>query len=145
MKVSSLSNFFVAPLLHVNSRIMLSRVISRAVSQSFKAQRALFCATSGRLSSADLEERRRRMLYHSKQRGWLELDLIFGTFAEQYLNKLEERDVLDYERILEEENPDLFKWLSGQSPVPGQFKAMPVMDLLLKHIHKNHPSTFQNQ
>ena len=85
------------------------------------------------------------MLYHSKQRGWLELDLILGTFAEQNLAKLNERDVLDYEKILEEESPDLFKWLSGQVPIPDEFKGMPVLQMLLKHCHENHPSTFQNQ
>ena len=85
------------------------------------------------------------MLYHSKQRGWLELDLIFGTFADQNLAKLSEKDVLDYARILEEEAPDLFKWLSGQSPVPAEFSEVPVTKMILKHIHENHPSTFQNQ
>lgn len=85
------------------------------------------------------------MLYHSKQRGWLELDLILGTFSEAHLAKLPEKELLDYATILEEENPDLFKWLSGQIPVPSEFKDMPVVELLLKHIHENHPQTFQNQ
>jgi antitoxin CptB len=98
-----------------------------------------------RLSSSELEEKRRRMLYHSKQRGWLELDLILGTFAECHLAKLAEKDVVDFEKILEEENPDLFKWLSGQSPVPSEFKEMDVLKLLMKHVNENHPETFQNQ
>jgi len=85
------------------------------------------------------------MLYHSKQRGWLELDLILGTFAEKYLSTLGPRDIDDYALILEEENPDMFKWLSGQMAIPENLKSLPVMDLLLKHIHENHPSTFQNQ
>ena len=104
-----------------------------------------FCIPASRLSSADLEEKRRRMLYHSKQRGWLELDLILGTFAEKYLASLGPKDIDDYALILEEENPDMFKWLSGQIPIPDNLKDLPVMDLLLKHIHENHPSTFQNQ
>jgi succinate dehydrogenase flavin-adding protein (antitoxin of CptAB toxin-antitoxin module) len=104
-----------------------------------------FATANQRLSSSELEEKRRRMLYHSKQRGWLELDLILGTFADQHLATLSEKDVLDYEHVLEEENPDLFKWLSGQSPIPQEYKEMEVVKHLLKHIHENHPETFQNQ
>jgi succinate dehydrogenase flavin-adding protein (antitoxin of CptAB toxin-antitoxin module) len=85
------------------------------------------------------------MLYHSKQRGWLELDLILGTFAEEHLAKLPEKDVLDYEKVLEEENPDLFKWVSGQTPVPDEFRHMHVVDLILRHVNEEHPETFQNQ
>jgi succinate dehydrogenase flavin-adding protein (antitoxin of CptAB toxin-antitoxin module) len=128
---------------------MLSSIRSLAVRsarQSLVRQSSVWFATANqRLSSSELEEKRRRMLYHSKQRGWLELDLILGTFADQHLAKLSEKDVLDYENVLEEENPDLFKWLSGQSPIPQEYKEMEVVKLLLKHIHENHPGTFQNQ
>jgi len=85
------------------------------------------------------------MLYHSKQRGWLELDLILGTFADQNLSKLSPKDVNDYALILEEENPDMFKWMSGQIPVPDHLKNLPVMKMILMHVHENHPETFQNQ
>jgi succinate dehydrogenase flavin-adding protein (antitoxin of CptAB toxin-antitoxin module) len=120
----------------------LSRLVAPSRTLGFSRS---FCIPAARLSSADLEERRRRMLYHSKQRGWLELDLILGTFAEKYLSTLGPRDIDDYALILEEENPDMFKWLSGQMAIPENLKSLPVMDLLLKHIHENHPSTFQNQ
>jgi succinate dehydrogenase flavin-adding protein (antitoxin of CptAB toxin-antitoxin module) len=123
---------------------MLTIVRNRLVSK-VRVSAPFFSSSAHRLSSSDLEEKRRRMLYHSKQRGWLELDLILGTFAEEHLKKLPEKDVLDYETILEGENPDLFKWLSGQSPVPEEYRNMHVVDLLLKHINQNHPETFQNQ
>ena len=124
----------------------LRLVAARSARQSVLRQHLYFSTTAGkRLSSSELEEKRRRMLYHSKQRGWLELDLILGTFADQHLANLSEKDVLDYESVLEEENPDLFKWLSGQAPIPAEYKDMEVIKLLLKHVHENHPETFQNQ
>lgn len=85
------------------------------------------------------------MLYHSKMRGWLELDLIMGTFAERYLATLPEQDLADYAKILDEENPDLFKWVSGQDAVPDHLKELGVVQLLLKHVNENHPSTFRNK
>jgi succinate dehydrogenase flavin-adding protein (antitoxin of CptAB toxin-antitoxin module) len=85
------------------------------------------------------------MLYHSKQRGWLELDLILGTFADQNLGKLSDSEIRDYQKILDEENPDMFKWMSGQIPIPDHLKDLPVMKLIIKHVNENHPETFQNQ
>ena len=121
------------------SRLVPKGTITKGINTRF------FCTPASRLSSADLEEKRRRMLYHSKQRGWLELDLILGTFAEKHLATLGAKDIEDYALILEEENPDMFKWLSGQIPVPENLTNLPVMKLLLQHIHENHPSTFENQ
>lgn len=103
---------------------------------------SLFCT---RLSSSELEGQRKRMLYHSKMRGWLELDLIMGTFGERYLPTLSEKDLEDYAKVLDEENPDLFKWISGQVGAPDHLKELPVVQLLLKHVNENHPSTFQNK
>ncbi|CAG9467709.1 unnamed protein product [Pedinophyceae sp. YPF-701] len=58
------------------------------------------------------------MLYRSKQRGFLELDLLVGKWAERNLDELPEDELIDMENLLAEENPDLWKWLSSQSPAP---------------------------
>lgn len=97
------------------------------------------------VSSADLDEKRRRLLYHSRQRGWLELDLILGSFAEKNLPIMSDADVEDYATLLEEETPDMFKWMSGQSPVPSELAALPVTKLLLAYIHETHSAVFSKK
>ena len=85
------------------------------------------------------------MLYHSKQRGWLELDLILGSFAEKYLPSMTDSDVDDYATLLEEETPDMFKWMSGQGPVPPELAALPVTQQLLGYIQETHASVFSKK
>lgn len=70
-----------------------------------------------------------KLLYRARQRGWLELDLIIGLWAEKHLETLPRDILVDFEALLLEENPDLFKWLTKQVPPPetlGKNKAFQV-------------------
>jgi len=59
----------------------------------------------------------KRMYWHSR-RGMLELDLILVPFAEKVLPGLSTAQQQDYARLLEEEDQDLFLWLTRRAPVP---------------------------
>jgi len=59
----------------------------------------------------------KRMYWHSR-RGMLELDLILVPFAEKFLPGLSTAQQQDYARLLEEEDQDLFLWLTRRAPVP---------------------------
>lgn len=59
----------------------------------------------------------KRMYWHSR-RGMLELDLILVPFAENVLPGLSPEQQQDYARLLEEEDQDLFLWLTRRMPVP---------------------------
>jgi succinate dehydrogenase assembly factor 2 len=37
-----------------------------------------------------MQVRRKRLIYRSKQRGWLEVDLLMGTWAVEHVPKLSE-------------------------------------------------------
>ena len=45
--------------------------------------------------SSHLDDRTRvkQLLYRSKQRGWLELDIIMGTWAQQHLHTLNSQEI----------------------------------------------------
>lgn len=81
---------------------------------------ALACPVGRRFSSDDDAggERRRqrlnRLMYHAKQRGWLELDVLLGEWAEKNLDSLSSARLDDFEELLGIENPDMFKCLTGQ-------------------------------
>ena len=88
------------------------------------------------ISSAELEGRRKVMLYRSRQRGLLELDIILGSFAEKYLAKLTEAEVTNFGTILATENPDLIKFLNGQLPAPKELADNPVFNRILHHVNE---------
>ena len=61
-----------------------------------------------RLFSTSLNSYRKQLLYRSKQRGWLEVDIILGSWASDNLSKLDKNSLLKYEKILNQDTNDIF-------------------------------------
>ena len=53
---------------------------------------------------------RKRLYWHSR-RGMWELDLLLITYLEKRFDTLSEEEQLTYQRLIEEEDQDLFVWL----------------------------------
>eukprot|EP00916_Digyalum_oweni_P014405 GHVL01023643.1.p2 GENE.GHVL01023643.1~~GHVL01023643.1.p2 ORF type:complete len:108 (+),score=19.30 GHVL01023643.1:43-366(+) len=81
-----------------------------------------------------LYSRQKAILYRSGQRGWLELDEILGNFAKRYVYDLNEDEIVEFEKILNYENPDMFKWLSGQHPPPYELVENKIFNKLQDYI-----------
>eukprot|EP00930_Biecheleria_cincta_P088477 TRINITY_DN7771_c0_g1_i1.p1 TRINITY_DN7771_c0_g1~~TRINITY_DN7771_c0_g1_i1.p1 ORF type:complete len:152 (+),score=38.82 TRINITY_DN7771_c0_g1_i1:89-544(+) len=109
--------------------------------RSFSAQTA-----AASTDPSDLVKRKKRMLWRAKSRGWLELDVLMGTFVEKVIWDYGE-DKLDLlEEVLELENPDLFKWFTGQAQVPEMLLTEnEVMADMMKYVKSDHGSTFGAQ
>jgi len=73
------------------------------------------------LSSAGLDERRRRMLFRAWRRGMREMDLVMGSFADANLPAMSEAELDEFERLLDAPDPELLAWITGESPVPEAF------------------------
>ena len=69
-------------------------------------------------TSAELDPRRRRTLFRAWHRGIREMDLILGQFADTELATISLADLDEFEAILSEDDNDLFKWISGEQPLP---------------------------
>lgn len=69
-------------------------------------------------TSDDLSPRRRKILYHAWHRGTRELDLLLGRFADHAIGELTEREIDEFEALLEVDDRDLFGWILGKVPVP---------------------------
>jgi antitoxin CptB len=90
-----------------------------AVCRTFEATRALMTGT--RRSSADLDLRRRRLLYRLWHRGTREMDLVLGRFADAAIGALSSEEIAELERLAEVPDPELYDWLTGASPVPASY------------------------
>lgn len=78
-------------------------------------------------TSADLDPRRRRILFRCWHRGIREMDLVLGQFAEDEIGSLSEAELDALEMIMAEEDNDLVKWVTGAEPVPARL-TMPLFE-----------------
>jgi antitoxin CptB len=67
------------------------------------------------------ERRRARLRFRAQRRGFKEVDLIFGAFAESFLPDLDEKGLDQFEALLDVPDQDAFAWLQGIAPVPDAF------------------------
>jgi len=71
----------------------------------------------------------KKMYWHSR-RGMLELDLLLVPFAEHKLSALNESQISDYERLLLEEDQDIYQWLVKKQQAPN-VSLQNIIDIIL--------------
>jgi antitoxin CptB len=73
------------------------------------------------LTSADLDVRRRKILFRAWHRGTREMDLLMGRFADAALAGMSEAELDEFERLIEMPDPDLFRWVMGEADAPADY------------------------
>ena len=66
------------------------------------------------------EIRRKRLLFRSWHRGTREADLLLGSFAARHLPAFDRDQLAVYERLLAQEDPDIWDWVTGAADPPPQ-------------------------
>lgn len=72
------------------------------------------------------DPRLKRLRFRAWRRGFREIDLILGPFADRHGAELSPQDFADLEALLDEADQDVYAWIIGQAEVPSAF-ATPVM------------------
>ncbi|KAK9050617.1 hypothetical protein SSX86_030414 [Deinandra increscens subsp. villosa] len=104
-----------------------------------------FCSSNPGVESldfnlSDVESKRQlvnRLVYRSKQRGFLELDLVLGSWVESHVGSLDEKGIRALVDVLDLENPDLWKWLTGQEQPPEAIDTNPVFNEVRSKVMYN--------
>jgi antitoxin CptB len=67
----------------------------------------------------NIEDKRKRLIYRSWHRGTREMDLLLGTFADKNVQGFTKSEIEMYEALLEQNDPDLYGWITGQQETPA--------------------------
>ncbi|MDB5477513.1 MAG: succinate dehydrogenase assembly factor 2 [Alphaproteobacteria bacterium] len=77
-----------------------------------------------------LTARHKKLLFRAWHRGTREADLLVGRFAEQYLPHFSEDQLDLFEELLDENDPDIFDWVTGKAALP----VLPIQPLIMQMI-----------
>ena len=86
-------------------------------------------------TSADLDPRRRRILFRAWHRGIREMDLLMGRFADAEIATMPEPDLDEFERLIEVPDRDLFRWITGEDEAPSNYDTAVFRRLKAFHSH----------
>jgi antitoxin CptB len=73
----------------------------------------------------------------SCRRGMLELDVLLGNFLEEAFLKQSEKEQAIFVQLLDNNDQDLFNWLTGRSEAPDPTLAM-IVTKVREHAQNRH-------
>jgi antitoxin CptB len=71
-------------------------------------------------NTASLEALRRKLGFRAWHRGTREADLLIGNFADRYLPEFGAGELDQFDRLLTENDPDIYDWMIGRQPLPAE-------------------------
>ncbi|MEO9968411.1 MAG: succinate dehydrogenase assembly factor 2 [Hyphomonadaceae bacterium] len=77
-----------------------------------------------------MDSRQKKLIFRAWRRGFREMDLLMGTFADEHIPNMDEDGLAEFERLLSIPDWEVYAWLVGQKPVPDNHSG-PVLDALI--------------
>ena len=84
------------------------------------------------MDNKDLENVRKRLVFQSNHRGCKEMDMVLGQFCELYVPNMSLEDIKVYERLLEEDDWDMWGWLNGRGE-PTSADYLPLLEKMREY------------
>lgn len=75
------------------------------------------------MSEYVLDERRRKLKFRAWRRGFREMDLLMGSFADAHIAQMDDAELSEFERLLSTPDWEVYAWLIGQKAVPGNYES----------------------
>jgi antitoxin CptB len=86
-------------------------------------------------SSADLDPRRKKLLFRAWHRGMREMDILIGKYAEHALASMSDAELDVFEDLIEAQDNDLLAWVTGREPLPARYDTAVYRALKAFHTH----------
>jgi antitoxin CptB len=68
-----------------------------------------------------MDDRRKKLQFRAWRRGFREIDLILGGFADRRLAELDETGLDAFEHLLDAPDQQVYEWVTEQAPAPREF------------------------
>ena len=63
--------------------------------------------------SHNIEQLKKKIIYRSNYRGTKEMDKLLGAFTRKYINQLNNDDLTDLEKLLDNDDTNLYNFFNG--------------------------------
>ena len=63
--------------------------------------------------SSNIDQLKKKIIYRSNYRGTKEMDKLLGTFSKTYINKLNDQDLVNLEKLLNIDDTNLYNFYNG--------------------------------
>ena len=60
-----------------------------------------------------IDQLKKKIIYRSNYRGTKEMDKLFGAFTNDYIDKFDEKDLLELEKLLNIDDDNLYNFFNG--------------------------------
>ena len=61
----------------------------------------------------NIDQLKKKIIYRSNYRGTKEMDKLLGAFTNKYINKLNEHDLINLEKLLDIDDNNLYNYFNG--------------------------------
>jgi antitoxin CptB len=76
-----------------------------------------------------MDDRRKKLKFRAWRRGFREIDLILGSFADSHIQQLDDAGLDAFEALLEAPDQEVYAWIVGQEPTPAVYDT-PTLGLI---------------
>lgn len=89
------------------------------------------------MSQTELDERRRKLKFRAWRRGFREMDLLMGSFADAHIVGLTDDELSEFERLLSTPDWEVYAWLIGQKSIPPNYES-PLLTRMMEFRYEAH-------
>lgn len=82
------------------------------------------------MAEIDPDARRRKLRFRAWRRGFREMDLLMGSFADAHIATLDASELTEFERLLSTPDWEVYAWIIGQKAVPDQYQSTVLTQLM---------------
>ena len=85
-----------------------------------------------------MDDHRKKLRFRAWRRGFREMDLLMGSFADRFMTDMSDEEVDEFERLLATPDWEVYAWIIGQKPIPDNHKS-DVLDRLIAFRYEAQP------